>query len=177
MSGTLTNTYTGQPVPGEPVTLTVQRRRSPCTATTNAQGVATCDISPNEPAGNYTLTGSFPGDTSSTPQLLPSGSIHHVQRDEGADDGRSTRDRPNCTNGQPVTLGGVLTSSEPTPGTPVAGQIVTFTIGSGSSAQSCTGTTNAAGQASCTITKVNQTTLFALDRADLTSSTAGTRST
>ena len=64
VSGTLTNTYTGQPVPGEPVTLTVNGTQS-CTATTNAQGVATCDISPNEPAGNYTLSGAFPGDTNS----------------------------------------------------------------------------------------------------------------
>ena len=34
---------------------------------------------------------------------------------------------------------------------------MTFTLGSGSAAQSCTGTTNAGGAASCTITDVNQT--------------------
>ncbi len=38
----------------------------------------------------------------------------------------------------------------------MGGQTVTLTIGSGSSSQSCTGTSNAAGQVSCTIAKVNQ---------------------
>ncbi|HUE07331.1 MAG TPA: hypothetical protein VMP41_07875, partial [Acidimicrobiales bacterium] len=154
VSGTLTNTYTGQPVPNEPVTLTVNSTQS-CTATTNAQGVATCNISPNEPAGNYTLSGSFPGDTSSTPQLLSTSSSTTFAVTKAPTTVVYTGPTQ-LTNGQPVTLSGVLTSSEPTPGTPVAGQTVTFTIGSGSSAQSCTGTTNAAGQASCTIAKVNQ---------------------
>jgi hypothetical protein len=154
VSATLTNTYTGLPVPGEPVTLTVTGA-PPCTATTNAQGVATCNVTPTEPAGSYTLTGNFPGDTSSTPQLLPTSSSTTFTETKAPTTVVYTGPTQ-LTNGQPVTLSGVVTSSEPTAGTPVAGQTVTFTIGSGSSAQSCTGTSNAAGQASCTIAKVNQ---------------------
>ena len=181
VSATLTNTYTGQPVPGEPVTLTVTGA-PPCTATTNAQGVATCNVTPTEPAGSYTLTGNFPGDSSSTPQLLLTSSSNTFTETKAPTTVVYTGPTQ-LTNGQPVTLSGVVTSSEPTPGTPVAGQTVTFTIGSGSSAQSCTGTTNAAGQASCTIAKVNQqpcslstvpiTVKYAGNSFYLTSTTAG----
>lgn len=154
VSATLTNTYTGQPVPGEPVTLTVTGA-PPCTATTNAQGVATCNVTPTEPGGNYTLSATFPGDTSTTPQLLPTNSSTTFTETKAPTTVVYTGPTT-LTNGEPVTLSGVVTSSEPNAGTPVAGQTVTFTIGSGSSAQSCTGTSNAAGQVSCTIAKVNQ---------------------
>jgi hypothetical protein len=152
VSGTLTNTYTGQPVPNEPVTLTVNGTQS-CNATTNAQGVATCNISPNEPAGSYTLSGSFPGDTSSTPQLLPTTSSPTTFTVTQAPTSVTYTGPTTLTNGQPVTLSGVVTSSEPTSGTPVGGETVTFTVGT----QSCTGTSAANGTVSCTVAKVTQT--------------------
>ena len=62
------------------------------------------------------------------------------------------------TNGQSATLSGVLTTNEPSSGTDVSGRTVTFTLGSGSSSQSCTAMTNASGAASCTIANVNQST-------------------
>ena len=62
---------TGAPIPGEQVTLKLNGTQT-CTATTNASGVATCSITPNEPAGTYTLTASFGGDTTKAPQLLAS---------------------------------------------------------------------------------------------------------
>jgi hypothetical protein len=40
--------------------------------------------------------------------------------------------------------------------TPISGRAVNFTIGSGGSAQTCSGTTSTSGQASCTIASVNQ---------------------
>ena len=67
----LTNSVTGAPIAGEPVTLTLNGTQS-CTATTNASGVASCSVTPNEPAGTYTLTGTFAGDTTKAPQLLAS---------------------------------------------------------------------------------------------------------
>ena len=60
VSGTLLNTYTNQPMPNEPVTLTLSGTQS-CTATTNASGMASCTITPNEPAGSYSTTGTFTG--------------------------------------------------------------------------------------------------------------------
>ena len=160
LTGTLTNTYTGQPVNGEPVTLTINGTQS-CTAVTgangNPSGVASCTLSPNEPAGTYSFTGSFPGDNGSQPQLLSSGSTSTIVVTP-APSTLTYSGPPTVTNGQPATFSGTVTSSNPTSGTDVPGVPVTFTIGSGSSMQSCSGTTNASGYVSCTIPKVNQTT-------------------
>ncbi len=156
VSGTLVNTYTNQPVPNEPVTLTLTGTTQTCTATTNASGVASCSITPNEPAGTYSTTASFPGDTTQMPQLLPtsgSGTFTVTL----APTTFAYTGTTSVTNGGSATLSGVLTTSEPSPGTDVGGQTVTFTLGSGSALQSCSGTTNASGAASCTITDVNQT--------------------
>lgn len=57
-------------------------------------------------------------------------------------------------NAIPAHLAGAL--SEDGSGTPIAGRNVTFTLGSGASAQSCTGTTDASGVAGCTIASVSQ---------------------
>ena len=65
------------------MTLTVNGTQS-CTATTNANGVATCPVTPNEPAGTYSLTGSFGGDTTTTPMLLPT-RLEHLHGDQGTD--------------------------------------------------------------------------------------------
>jgi hypothetical protein len=155
VSATLDNTYTNLPVPGEPVTLTVNGTQ-PCTATTDANGVATCTISPSEPSGSYSLTATFTGDSSSMPQLVSS-STSSTFTVTAAPTTLTYTGTTSVTNGQPATLSGVLTTTEPTPGTDVSGRPVTFTIGSGSSLQSCTGTTGASGAASCTIASVNQT--------------------
>ncbi len=156
VSGTLIDTYTNQPVPNEPVTLTVNGTQS-CTAATNAGGVATCSIAPNEPAGAYSLTGSFPGDTTTTPQLSPGGSSSTITVTQAPTTFTYTG-TTSVTNGQAATLSGVLTSNEPATGTDVSGKTLTFTLGTGGSLQSCTAVTNASGAASCTIADVNQGT-------------------
>ena len=155
ISGTLLNTYTNQPIPNEPVTLTLSGTQS-CTATTNASGVASCSISPNEPAGSYSTTGTFTGDSNQMPQLLPTSGASTFTVTLAPTNVAYTG-TTSVTNGQSATLSGVLTTSEPAPGTDVVGQPVTFTLGSGGAAQSCTGTTNAGGAATCTIADVNQT--------------------
>jgi hypothetical protein len=155
LSGTLENTYTSQPVPGESVTLTINGTQS-CTATTNASGVASCTVTPNEPAGTYSFTASFPGDTGSMPQLLSSDQTSDIVVTQAPT--TLTYSGPtSLTNGSPATFSGSITSSEPTSGTDVSGATVTFTIGSGSSQQSCTATSDASGNLSCTIANVNQT--------------------
>ena len=150
VSGVLTNSITGAVIPGESVTLTLNGTQS-CSATTNAKGVASCSITPNEPAATYTLAGSFAGDTTKAPQLLAStGSNHYVVTLEEtaiAYTGPSV-----AVTGMPFTLSANLT----TDGNPLGGRTVLMTLGSGSTAQSCTGTTNAAGNASCTIADANQ---------------------
>ena len=155
ISGTLVNTVTNQPVPNEPVTLTVNGTQS-CMGTTNAAGVASCPVTPNEPAGTYSTTATFGGDSSQVPQLLPTGGSGTFTVTLAPTTFAYTG-TTSVTNGQSATLSGVLTTNEPTPGTDVSGQMVTFTLGSGSSLQSCSGTTNTSGAASCTIAIVNQT--------------------
>ena len=57
-------------------------------------------------------------------------------------------------NGQPATLSATMTGN----GVPaqVSGRTLTFTLGSGGSAQQCTATTTSSGVGTCTITKVSQ---------------------
>ena len=57
-----------------------------------------------------------------------------------------------ATNGSSITLSSTLTSN----GTPLSGQPVVMTLGTGRTAQSCTGTTTPSGAASCSIASVNQ---------------------
>jgi hypothetical protein len=57
-------------------------------------------------------------------------------------------------NGQPAVVSAVLTDTLLS--APVAGETVTITLGTGAGAQACSGTTNAAGTATCTIASVNQ---------------------
>ena len=50
-----------------------------------------------------------------------------------------------------------MTANLATDGTPLGGRAILMTLGSGTTAQSCTGTTSANGTASCTIADVSQT--------------------
>ena len=147
----LTNAVTGAPIAGEAVTLTLNGTQS-CTATTNASGAASCSITPNEAAATYPLTAAFGGDASRAPQLLSStGSNNFVVTHEET---AVTYTGPSlAVSGMPFTMSANLT----TDGGPLSGRALLMTLGSGSTAQSCTGTTNAAGNASCTIGKVSGT--------------------
>ena len=150
VTGTLVNNYTNTPVPGETVTLKLNGTQS-CTGTTNASGVATCPITPSEPGGTYTLSGSFGGDTTTVPTLLPStgsGTLVVTKAPTIVTYTGST----SISSGTSPTLSATLTDN----GAPVPGQTVTFTVGTGTSAQKCSGTTNSAGTVSCGICMFNQ---------------------
>ena len=126
-----------------------------CTGTTDATGTASCSITPGEPAATYTLTGSFGGDTTLPLQLIPAtGSApSSVTLEETA---LTYTGATTAQNGQPATLSGVLTTDNPVPGSGLGGRTVTFTLGSGTTAQTCSGTTNSAGAASCSVTVTGQ---------------------
>ena len=97
------------------------------------------------------MTGSFAGNTSTSPQLLPS-SGHNNFVVTPATTKVTYTGATTATNGSSVTLSSTLTSN----GTPLSGQPVTLTLGTGRTAQSCTATTTASGVASCAIPSVNQ---------------------
>lgn len=142
-----TLTADGSPIAGAPVDFGLNGSET-CTGTTNAGGVAACSITPGEAAGSYPLTATFAGDAADLPASASSGFT--VTREETT----LTYTGPTkAANGGALTLSGVLKED----GTaPISGRTVGFTLGSGSSAQSCTGTTDASGAASCTIASVNQ---------------------
>jgi hypothetical protein len=151
VSAVLTKTSDSSPVAGKSVTLTLNGVEN-CTATTDATGKASCPIAPGEAAGTYTLAGSFAGDSDF---LASSGSANFVVTHE--ETALSYTGDTSAINGQPMTLSGMLTTDDPAAGTPLGGKSVTFTLGSGATAQTCTGTTLASGVASCSIGSVAQT--------------------
>lgn len=140
-------TDTQGPLSGRTVSFSLNGTET-CTGTTDANGAASCSLTPGEPAGSYPLVATFAGDATDTDASATA--TFTVTREETT----LTYTGPTrAANGEPLTLSGVLKED----GTaPIGGRTVTFTIGTGASAQSCDGTTNAAGSASCTIASVNQ---------------------
>ena len=142
-----TLTDSAGPVVGQPIKFVLNGAET-CTGTTNASGSASCAITPKEAAGAYTLTATFAGSPADQPSSASA--VFTVTHEETT----LTYTGPTkAANGQPLTLSGVLQEDGVTP---ISGRTVTFTLGSGASAQSCTGTTSASGSASCTIASVNQ---------------------
>jgi hypothetical protein len=145
VSATLTDN--GGPVSGQPIVFTLNGTES-CTATTNSSGAASCSITPGEAAGAYPLTAAFAGDATDLPSSATVGYVVTHEETSLAYTGPTK-----AANGASLTLSGVLTEDGTTP---ISGRTVTFALGSGASAQTCSGTTNASGSASCTIASVNQ---------------------
>jgi uncharacterized repeat protein (TIGR01451 family) len=138
-------------IAGKSVTLTLNGVET-CTATTDATGTATCQITPGEAAGPYTLAGSFAGDSGF---VASTGSAtFNVTLEETA---LSYTGNTSVVNGQPMTLSGVLTTDDPAAATALAGKLITFTLGSVGGTQNCSATTDATGMASCQIPFVSQT--------------------
>jgi hypothetical protein len=147
LAATLTNGVTNAPISGAPVTLQLGSQPV-CTATTDANGVASCGVTPNEPAGPVAVTASYAG----TSITLPSNAsaTFTVTLEETA---ISYTGDTKVANGTPAHLSAVLREDGTTP---IAGRNVLLTLGSGATAQSCTGVTTASGSAACTIASVAQ---------------------
>jgi hypothetical protein len=119
-----------------------------CSTLTAGDGTASCAIFPvAQPRGPAALTVTFGGashylasSVSASPTVYTATTL--------------TDTRPTTiANRRPATLSARLTG----PGTmPVTGEPVTLTLGTGQRAQSCTGSTDANGVASCEIPMVNQ---------------------
>lgn len=150
VSATLTRTGGGAPVAGATVTFSLNGTET-CSGTTDASGVATCSVTPGENAGTYPLTASFAG-TSTDLASTGSGTFTVTHEETALAYTGSTTG----INGQQLTLSGTLTTDDPATGTALTGRSVTFTVGTGATAQSCSGTTDASGAASCTISSLNQ---------------------
>ncbi len=140
LSGTLV--AGSAPIAGKTITLTLGTQT--CSATTNASGVASCALVVTQPAGSYTTSASFAGDTTYSPSAA-STSISVT-----AAPGPRTTTVQIAVNG-PLTIGNTatLTGTLLDGTTPVAGKTLTLALGS----NTCTtGATNASGVATCTVT-------------------------
>ena len=146
LSATLTNTFNGLPLQGEPLTFGLDGQS--CMATTNAAGHAACQITPNEPAGNYPLTVSFAGTTQLEATNLNGTFVVNHEETTLAYTGPTL-----IANGSSIQLSGLLREDGTTP---ILGRKVDFTLGSGPGSQVCSGFTNLGGVATCTISPVAQ---------------------
>jgi hypothetical protein len=146
LSAVLTDGVTSAPIAGAAVSFSMAAES--CIGITNAGGSASCSIIPTEAAGSYPIHAAFAGDA----QHLPTtGTATYIVTRE-----QTTLVYTGPTiiaNAQPVTLSGLLREDGVVP---IAGREVVFVLGTGASAQSCSGITDAAGTASCTIASVSQ---------------------
>lgn len=141
LAAVLTDQASGQPIPNELVQFTLGSQG--CTATTDGAGLASCPIILNQPAGGYTVTASFAGHG----LFLPSSDSKPftVTLEETTLTYTGPTLIPNQAGAQ---LSAVLKEDGITP---IDGRTVTLTLGSGPTAQSCSGTTDLSGTAACTI--------------------------
>ncbi len=147
VSATLVSAVTNAPISGASVSFTLGGADT-CTGTTDGAGDASCSITPSLAAGPYPLVASFTGNANFMASSVTTTFTVTLEETTLAYTGPTM-----IANGQSATLSGVLKEDGTTP---IAGRTVSFTLGSGSSAQSCTGTTDATGAASCPISLVAQ---------------------
>lgn len=119
-----------------------------CTGAIDATSAAACTITPNQAAGDHSITASFGGDDYYLPVTTSETFTITRQATTLAYTGDS-----HLANGTPARLAGVLKEDL---GAPISGRKVTFTLGTGTSAQKCDAETDATGTARCTIDPVVQ---------------------
>ncbi len=143
LSATLVLQGTSIPVTGQLITLTLGAQN--CSGTTNTSGIASCSLTLNQVPGPYTVAASFAGSGNYLASSAP-GKAFTITKEE------TTTKYTGATlisNGVLTTFSVVLLEDGVTP---ISGRTIQITLGTGSTAQTCTtGTTNASGSASCTI--------------------------
>ncbi|HZU25982.1 MAG TPA: Ig-like domain repeat protein [Bryobacteraceae bacterium] len=144
-------TTDGAPLPGKSVTFTLGTGLGAptCSAVSDPSGNATCTLTPNQPAGMYTLSAAFGPDAfyvdSSTGTTF---TVTKEQTTLKITSGSATV----IANGHTATFSATLKEDGITP---ISGRTVAITLGSGGSAQTCSGATDVTGLATCSIL-VNQ---------------------
>jgi hypothetical protein len=143
LSATLLDTSMSPTVPVSNEAVTLALGPQSCVGTTDSTGVAACTLKPNSAAGNYSASATFAGDAKFQASSVSAPFVITLEEDSVTYSGAS-----NLANGNSTTMSGSLPEDGTTP---VAGRSIVFTLGSGATGQSCTGTTNSAGTAACAI--------------------------
>ncbi len=154
-SALLTQTPGGSPVAGASITFTLGSvgTAQTCVGVTAANGVATCQIAlVNQTVGASTISASFAGNPSFSASAA--GPIAVTILPPAAATTLTYTGPSTFTYGSAANLSATLTLTSG--GSPVVGVSVLFTLGGGASAQTCSGATNSAGSATCSIPSVAQ---------------------
>jgi hypothetical protein len=146
LSGVLTLSGTSAGVAAQTITFTIGAQS--CTGITDATGAASCNLTLNQVPGPYTVTATFAG--AGLFQPSNTSAPFTITKEETT---LSYTGDTVIANNTTAHLSGVLLED----GTvPIAGRTVVFTLGTGATAQTCSGVTDAAGVAACDILPVNQ---------------------
>jgi hypothetical protein len=149
LSGTLSDTSSSPSTPVSGRSLTLAVGADGCANTTDATGTTACTATITGTPGPATATVTFAGDGS----YDPSATSVPVTVDR-APTTLVITGPTHLANGSPATLAATLTEHDT--GAAIAGRHVALTLGGGTGAQTCTGTTDASGNADCTLAAVNQ---------------------
>jgi PKD repeat protein len=153
LSGTLQDTATSGALMGKTLTFTLGAQS--CAGVTDATGFASCQLTLNQVPGPYSVTADFAGDS----VYAPSSDTEPFTITTEETTLTYTGPTVILGNASSLTVSATLAedgandddgdggSAPPNP----SGQTVTFTLGS----QSCSGTTDASGDVSCTISPVS----------------------
>jgi len=149
VSATLADTSTtpATALSGQSVTFTLNGAET-CTGVTDAQGSASCQLTPGETSGAYAVVADFAGSATLNPSSTSASFAVTVE-----ETALTVTAPAAIANGAPVSLTAVLTEDATSP---IAGRTVTLGLGTGATAQSCTATTKSSGSATCSIAAVNQ---------------------
>jgi hypothetical protein len=156
--GSPTSFTKGNPLPGEQLTFTLGAEH--CSATTDASGKATCQVTPLDNPGPYSVVVSFGGDEPTYEASMTSAAFTlNKEESKLVYSGAVTADYHD-------TFTAKATLTDPDGGAPIAGKTVTFTLGVG---DTCSGVTDASGVASCTFapTQTGTKTLAASFAGDI----------
>jgi hypothetical protein len=145
LSATLTLSGTSSGVANQTITFTIGTQN--CPGTTDASGAASCNLTLNQIPGPYTVEAKFAG--AGLYQASSASAPFTITKEETT---LSYAGDTVIANNTTAHLSGVLLEDG---AVPIAGRSVVFTLGTGASAQTCTGTTDATGTAACPIV-VNQ---------------------
>ncbi|MFD6139366.1 choice-of-anchor P family protein [Promicromonospora sp. NPDC060271] len=144
-----TLTAGGNPLAGATVSFTLGSGggSQECSGTTNGSGVASCSLTPTDAPGETTLTAEFAGNRDVAP------ASDTVPFTIGRQPTVVTYTGPTEADFHDAfTPSATLTAG----GSPVSGQTVSFSLGSGGGSQECSGTTNGQGVASCSLTPTDE---------------------
>jgi hypothetical protein len=145
LSGVLTLSGTSAPVSGQNITFTIGTQS--CPGVTNPAGFASCPLTLNQASGPYTVNANFAG--AGNFQASSASASFTITREETT---LSYTGDTVIANNTVAHMKGVLLEDG---AVPIANRQVLFTLGSGATAQTCPGMTDATGTAACTIL-VNQ---------------------